>query len=71
MSVVEVVSASKLSAESVKKIETFFNKKHGEKAEFVYKLEPSLIGGILIKDGEAYYDATVRGQLAVLKRSLQ
>lgn len=68
---IKVVSSAKLSSASVQKIEKAFQKKHDGKARFVYDVDPSLIGGILVIDGEKYYDASVRGQLAELKRNLR
>lgn len=71
MSLIQVMSAQALSEDSKRKIETVFRKKHDEAVEFAYAVDGSLIGGILVIDGECYYDATVKGQLAVIKRNLK
>lgn len=70
MTSVRIYSASKLSATSAGKIEAFFKKKHSDKVEFSYETDPTLIGGFLAIDGEEYYDASVKGQLSLVKRNL-
>ncbi|MCI9519115.1 MAG: F0F1 ATP synthase subunit delta [Clostridia bacterium] len=71
MSDIYVTSAAELKIESRKKIEQFFIKKHTDAVNFVYAVDKSLIGGVLIKDGERFYDATIRGRLAIVKRNLR
>ncbi len=68
MTTIRVLSAKTLDNASKKKIETAFSKKHNGEAEFSYEIDVSLIGGVLIIDGEDYYDATVKGQLNNFKR---
>lgn len=68
---IRVVSSSLISAEMKKKIETTFSKKHNEKVSFVYEIDKSLLGGLLVIDGEHYYDATIKGQLSAMKRALK
>ena len=68
MITIRVISAKTLDDASKKKIETAFSKKHNGRAEFVYETDGSLIGGVLVIDGNDYYDATVKGQLNNLKR---
>ena len=61
---IDVTSATELSSAQVKKIEKVFLSKHkGENVEFVYKIDKELIGGILVVDGDKYYDGTVRSQI--------
>ena len=61
---IEVTSATELSSAQIKKIEKVFLSKHkGENVEFVYKIDKELIGGILVVDGDKYYDGTVRSQI--------
>lgn len=62
--VIAVTSAAELSPAQIKKIEKVFSSKHkNEQIEFVYKIDKELIGGILVVDGDKYYDGTVRTQL--------
>jgi len=42
----------------------------GRDVEFQYVIEPSLIGGMLIKVGSTMYDGSVKGQLRLLKDEL-
>ena len=68
---VRVISASRLDAETVKKIETVFSKKHnGEKTGFTYDINPALLGGLLIIDGKDYYDSTFKSALNKIKKTL-
>lgn len=60
---IDVTSAKPLSASEVKKIEKVFSQKHKEPVEFAYHIDESLIGGILVVDGDKYYDGTVRSQI--------
>ena len=61
---IDVTSATEQSSAQIKKIEKVFLSKHkGENVEFVYKIDKELIGGILVVDGDKYYDGTVRSQI--------
>ncbi len=68
MTIIRVLSAKTLDNASKKKIETAFSEKHNGKAEFSYEIDTSLIGGVLIVDGDDFYDATVKGRLNDFKR---
>lgn len=62
--VIQVSSAAELSDEQKRKIQDVFCSKHrGEKVEFVYSIDKELIGGILVVDGDKYYDGTLRSQI--------
>ena len=71
MNNIRVISAKALSESAKSKIETSFRRKHSDEIEFVYETDSELIGGVLIVDGDKYYDATVRGQLAHTKREIK
>ena len=61
-----VVSAKPLTSEQVKKTEKIFSAKHkndAEKVEFVYNIDKDLLGGILVIDGDKFYDGTLRSQI--------
>lgn len=61
-----VVSAKPLTPEQAKKTEKIFSAKHkddGEKIEFVYNIDKDLLGGILVIDGDKFYDGTLRSQI--------
>lgn len=62
--VIQVSSASELSIDQKRKIQDVFSSKHrGEKIEFVYSIDKEFIGGILVVDGDKYYDGTLRSQI--------
>ena len=70
--VIEVSSAKPLTPTEVKKIEKVFSAKHkNEKVTFAYKIDKQLIGGILVVDGDKYYDGTVRSQLDKISTDLR
>lgn len=62
--IIEVTSAQDLSPQEQKKIEHVFSAKHkGQSVEYVYKIDKSILGGILVVDGDKYYDGTIRSQV--------
>lgn len=62
--IITVTSAKPLTAAEQKRTEKIFSAKHkGKKVEFVYSIDKSLLGGILVIDGDKYYDGTVRSQI--------
>lgn len=69
MRTIKVLSACEIESVSKEKIEKFFRSKCSDEIRFVYEIDKSLIGGILAIDGEHYYDASVKGQLALIKRN--
>ena len=62
---IDVTSATELSSAQIKKIEKDFScpSTRAKNVEFVYKIDKELIGGILVVDGDKYYDGTVRSQI--------
>lgn len=61
---IEVTSAAELSLAQKKSVEKVFKSKHkGDEIVFVYKIDKELIGGILVVDGDKYYDGTMRSQI--------
>ena len=66
-----VFSASELLDTEKERIEKAFAAKHSGGVEFEYSIDSSLIGGVLVIDGNDYYDATFAGKLAKMKRNLQ
>lgn len=68
---VSVFSVKELDDYTKARIEKIFSEKHDGKVVFDYEIEPTLIGGLLIIDGNDYYDSTVAGKLSKVKRALQ
>lgn len=66
---IKVISAEPLSAEERKKVEKTFSAKHpDDKPTFCYSVDTSFLGGLLVIDGNEYYDATVKRRLSRLKK---
>lgn len=65
-----VISSVKLKKEIAERVENVFAKKYSEPPQFEYIIDKSILGGLLIIDGDNYYDATVRGQLDSISKSL-
>jgi F0F1-type ATP synthase delta subunit len=66
---VKVVVATELSSSLQKKVEEFISKKHdGCELVFDYEIDNSILGGLLIIDGDQYYDGTLKNQLIKLRK---
>lgn len=63
---IEIVSARELSVSAVKEISKHF----GEKVEATVKIDPTVLGGIIVKTENEIFDGSVRGQLEKLKQQL-
>lgn len=69
--VIKVISAKELDSASKKRIEDVFMKKHPlNKTVFEYEINAQMLGGVLVIDGDNYYDGTVRGQLSRIRRDI-
>jgi F-type H+-transporting ATPase subunit delta len=66
----EVKSAIGLDAATNEEIRRFIEKLTGKKIEMTSKIDPSLIGGIVIKTGDTLYDASISGSLQKVKQEL-
>ncbi|MCL2752022.1 MAG: F0F1 ATP synthase subunit delta [Firmicutes bacterium] len=69
--VIRVVTPSALDAVTAQNVEAVFTGRHkGAVVSFVYELDPRYLGGILVIDGDDYYDATLSRQLSVIRQKL-
>lgn len=68
---ITVISAKELDEATKKRVEQSFSKRHNGDVAFSYTIDSSLIGGLLIIDGNDYYDSSIAGKLAKVKRNLQ
>lgn len=68
---VKVTSAVKLSDEQVKNLTEKLSGKTGKEILITLKIDPSYIGGICLEYGGKRYDASVRGKLLQLGRSIK
>lgn len=71
ITVVRITSAVELSKEALKKIEEKLIKGDlaGEKVEFETKVDPTLIGGIIVEFNDRVYDASVSHRLDKYKKN--
>lgn len=61
---IKVISAHELASTEKAKVEKSFSKKHpGERVTFSYSVDSSVLGGLLVIDGDDYYDATLKRQM--------
>ncbi|MCL2599002.1 MAG: F0F1 ATP synthase subunit delta [Firmicutes bacterium] len=69
---IRIIASSHIEEDSAKKIESFLQKKHpnDKQLAFEYEVDNSILGGILIVDGDKYYDGTLKSQLIKIRKSL-
>lgn len=67
LSKASVISAVELTDEEKIKLEGKLKKMTGNKVEILYKIEPEIIGGLIINIDDKVYDGSVRYRLAKLK----
>lgn len=61
---IKITTVKPLSDIEKKRVEKIFSDKHrGNKLVYTYSIDKELIGGILIIDGDNYYDGTLRSQI--------
>ena len=64
---VEVISADPLSEAGVERMEEVLSSILGKKVRLTSQLDPSLIGGAIVRFGDHLIDGSLRGQLAGLR----
>lgn len=67
---IAVFSAQELSLKEKTKIEDMFIKKYNSDINFVYELDKSLIGGIMVVDGDSIFDGSIKSQISKIKKLL-
>jgi len=67
---IEVISAYPLTTDQQDKIADAMGKRFGKKIQITTRLDESLIGGAVIRAGDAVIDASVRGRLKQLGSEL-
>jgi F-type H+-transporting ATPase subunit delta len=65
-----VVSAVPLSKEQVIALEKSLEAKTGQDIELTTSVDPSLMGGLLVRIGDTVYDGSVKGKLDRLRETL-
>lgn len=67
----KVVSAVELSADEKQKLVQTLNKVTGKKVKTSYTVDPSLIGGIVVRIGDRIIDGSICTRLATLREHLR
>lgn len=71
MKTIKVLSAMSLSSDQINKIEKHFSRNNKEEVQFDYAVDPSLLGGITVTDGNTVYDSSLKGKLGNIKQFLK
>ena len=66
----EIVSAVEIDEETLYRIKGKIENLFGKKAEITVKLDPSLIGGFIVKVADKVLDASIKTQLEMLKKTI-
>jgi len=66
----EVISAAAVSAEQLKTIAAALARRLGREVSLATRIDPSLVGGIVIRAGDLVIDGSVRGKLGALATHL-
>lgn len=67
----EVTSALPLSSEEQQQVKNDVIKQIGEAATISFRVDPSILGGLVLRVGDHVIDGSVAGQLGSLQKSLQ
>ncbi|MGB2669752.1 MAG: ATP synthase F1 subunit delta, partial [Candidatus Acidiferrum sp.] len=66
----EITSAAELSAAQKKKFAQTLERLTGKKIQAKYTLDPTLLGGAVVRVGDTIYDGSVRNSLNELRARL-
>lgn len=66
----EVTSALPLSAEEKEVVKRDILSKIGNQATITFRVDPTILGGLVVKVGDKLLDASVAGQLGTLRQSM-
>ena len=69
--VAEVTTATQVGAAEQAKLGRTLEQMTGKQVEFKFRIDPSLIGGVVTRIGSVVYDASVRTQLQEIKERLK
>ena len=67
---VEVISAAELSPETEKKIAARIKEATGRRVEMARRVDPSIIGGLVLRIGDVIVDGSVKARIRQLRRRL-
>ena len=66
----QISSARQLGDAEKRALETQISKTTGKKVRASYALDPSLLGGAVVRIGSTIYDGSVKGQLEKIKEAI-
>ena len=66
----QISSTRELGANEKRTLETQIEKTTGKKVRATYGLDPSLLGGAVVRVGSTIYDGSVKGQLERIKEAI-
>jgi F-type H+-transporting ATPase subunit delta len=67
----KIVSAIELTSEEKKDLDALLDKITGKKVETSFNVDPSLIGGVVVRIGDRVIDGSIRTRLATLREYLR
>lgn len=70
-SVAHVTTTIQLDAAERAKLESKLRAQYGAELIFDYRLDPSIIGGVVVRIGDVVVDGSVSGKLAALKQKME
>jgi F-type H+-transporting ATPase subunit delta len=68
---VEVISAAPLPGTQRDFLKSVLERQTGKRIELEEKLDPAVLGGMVVKVGSTVYDGSVRTQLSQMRENLQ
>ncbi len=66
-----VTSAIALTDSEKKALEDKMRRRFGQDLDFVYEVDPSILGGVVVRIGDKVIDGSVSGRLAALREKLK
>ncbi len=66
----EVTSAAELSEDQERRLVAKLSQTTGKQVELAKKVDPALIGGLLVRMGDTVIDGSIRGQLEAIRERL-
>ena len=67
---VEVVSAIALTDEQRKSLDAKLEAQYGVNLSFSYRVDPAILGGLIVRVGDKLIDGSVASKLAAMKQTL-
>jgi F-type H+-transporting ATPase subunit delta len=69
--VAQVMTTIALTGDEKAKLESKIRKQYGQELAFDYRLDPSILGGVVVRIGDIVIDGSVSGKLAVMKQKME